>query len=404
MVAPVDSEMLNASLGAQQLKAKTKQLTALQKGGEAGDAKLREAVEGFEAIFIQKMWQQMRNTIPKSGMFKSREEKVWQGMFDQELSVKMSKSGGIGLSDMLYKQLADKLGDASRDTNSKGGTVAAIRDLSSTDVFTKVKALSSSPEVAAVQTPEDLYSPMEEQELETDTTATRVINTNLQAMTDKDVVENVDELERQLVMDYISDPDRVLADPPEVEPVNQAMAAPAAQQLAVEEELTNPTTLDASNAVSQVMGMGGPLEPSPDMATINWPLPGPISSNFGWRKDPFTGKKAWHSGVDIAGKTGDSVAAAWDGKVIYSGEKKGYGKLVVLEHPNGWRSYYGHNSNLNVEVGDNIVAGRKIAEVGSTGRSTGPHLHFEVRQGELAWNPQQIRSRLMAGLSIGRVT
>ena len=404
MVAPVDSELLNASLGAQKLKAQTKQLTALQKGGEAGDAKLREAVEGFEAIFIQKMWQQMRNTIPKSGMFKSREEKVWQGMFDQELSVKMSKSGGIGLSDMLYKQLSDKLGDASRDTNSKGGSVAAVRDLSSTDVFTKVKDLSSTTKLAAVQTPEDLYSPMEEQEMETDTVVTRVINTNLQAMTDKDVVENVDELERQLVMDYIADPDRILADPPETEPANQAMGAPAAQQLAVEEELTNPTTLDASNAVSQVMGMGGPLEPSPDMATINWPLPGPISSNFGWRKDPFTGNKAWHSGVDIAGKTGDSVAAAWDGKVIYSGEKKGYGKLVVLEHPNGWRSYYGHNSNLNVEVGENIAAGRKIAEVGSTGRSTGPHLHFEVRQGELAWNPQQIRSRLMAGLPIGRVT
>jgi murein DD-endopeptidase MepM/ murein hydrolase activator NlpD len=254
--------------------------------------------------------------------------------------------------------------------------------------------------MAAVQTPEGLYSPMGEQELDTDTTATRVINTNLQIMTDKDVVENVDELERQLVMDYIADPDRVVAD----QPVNQAMVAPAAKKLAVEEELTNPMSLDASNAVSQVLGMGGPLEPSPDMATINWPLPGPISSNFGWRKDPFTGKKAWHSGVDISGNTGDSVAAAWDGKVIYSGEKKGYGKLVVLEHPNGWRSYYGHNSNLNVEVGENIAAGRKIAEVGSTGRSTGPHLHFEVRQGELAWNPQQIRSRLMAGLPIGRVT
>lgn len=406
MVSPVDSELLNASLGAQQLKAKTNQLTALKKGGEAGDAKLREAVEGFEAIFIQKMWQQMRNTIPKSGMFKSREEKVWQGMFDQELSVKMSKSGGIGLADMLYKQLSDKLGDASRGTNSKGGTVASVRDLSSTDVFTKIKELSPRVDVAAVQTPEDLYSPMKEQELETETIGTRVINTNLQVMTDKDVVENVAELERQLVIDFIANPEQVIKNQAQGAAAGQAMAepAPVVQQLAVEKELTNPVTLDASNAASQVVGMGGPLEPSPDMATINWPLPGPISSNFGWRNDPFTGKKAWHSGVDIAGKTGDSVAAAWDGKVIFSGEKKGYGKLVVLEHPNGWRSYYGHNSNLDVEVGENIAAGRKIAEVGSTGRSTGPHLHFEVRQGELAWNPQQIRSRLMAGLPIGRVT
>ncbi|SHJ56824.1 peptidoglycan DD-metalloendopeptidase family protein [Halodesulfovibrio aestuarii] len=405
MVAPIDSELLNASIGAQQLKAKTNQLSALKKGGKAGDAKLRKAVEGFEAIFIQKMWQQMRNTIPKSGMFKSREEKMWQGMFDQELSVKMSQSGGIGLSDMLYKQLAEKLGDASRDTSSKGGDAAPVRDLSSPDVFTKVKALS--PRVAAaVPPPEDLYSPMEEQELETDTTATRVINTNLQVMTDKDVVENVNELERQLEMKFIADPQQILKEQATSGSVDQAMAEPVqkAQKVAVEEELVSPETIDASTEASEIIGMGGPIAPSPDMATINWPLPGSISSKFGWRKDPFTGKKAWHSGVDIAGKTGESVAAAWDGKVIYSGEKKGYGKLVVLEHPNGWRSYYGHNSKLNVEVGETIAAGKKIAEVGSTGRSTGPHLHFEVRQGELAWNPQQIRSRLMAGLPIGRVT
>ncbi|SIO39263.1 peptidoglycan DD-metalloendopeptidase family protein [Halodesulfovibrio marinisediminis] len=405
MVAPVDSDMLNASIGAQQLKAKTKQLSALQKGGGAESAKLREAVEGFEAIFIQKMWQQMRNTVPKSGMFKSREEQMWQGMFDQELSVKMAQSGGIGLADMLYKQLSEKLGDASRDTNSKGGNVA-LRDLSSTDVFNKVKAVSNRAETPTPSSLDDLYSPMEEQELETDPTATRVINTNLQAMTDKDVVENVNELERQLVMELISDPDRVVPDP--VEPASEQQAkvesVPVAQQIAVEEDLIKSATIEASNEVSQIVGIGGPIEPSPDMATVNWPLPGPISSNFGWRKDPFTGKKAWHSGVDIAGKTGDPVAAAWDGKVIYSGEKKGYGKLVVLEHPNGWRSYYGHNSKLNVEVGETIAAGKKIAEVGSTGRSTGPHLHFEVRQGELAWNPQQIRSRLMAGLPIGRVT
>lgn len=404
MVAPVDSEMLNASIGAQQLKAKSKQLTALKKGGVADNAKLREAVEGFESIFIQKMWQQMRNTVPKSGMFKSREEKMWQSMLDQELSTKMSQSGGIGLADMLYRQLSDKLGDASRDTNSKGGTVA-LRDLSSSDVFARVNGHAARAKEVSTVAPDDLYSPMEEQEMETDTRATRVINTNLQAMTDKDVKENVEELGRQLEMEFIANPDHVVADPPEEASGIQAMAEPVKRvPQAVEEDLVTPVRMDASNGASQIIGMGGPLEPSPDMATINWPLPGPISSNFGWRKDPFTGKKAWHSGVDIAGKTGDSVAAAWDGKVIFSGEKKGYGKLVVLEHPNGWRSYYGHNSKLEVKVGETITAGRKIAEVGSTGRSTGPHLHFEVRQGELAWNPQQIRSRLMAGLPIGRVT
>ncbi|WP_066854567.1 peptidoglycan DD-metalloendopeptidase family protein [Halodesulfovibrio spirochaetisodalis] len=408
MVSPVDSDLLNASMGAQQLKAKSKQLAALKKGGAEEKAKLRKAVEGFEAIFIQKMWQQMRTSIPKSGMFNSREEKMWQGMYDQELAVKMSQSGGVGLADLLYSQLSDKLGDASRSTHSSGADVPPVRDLSSNDVFTKIKALSErdGPKTKSVQPLDDLYSPMEEQESQAQSVAMKVVKTDLDSMSDKDVVENVDELERQLEMELASDPAQVFQQQGQVAPDNRASAEPVRNNYkpAVETDVTPVGGLEASGATSQVLGMGGPVPPSPDMATINWPLPGPISSQFGWRKDPFTGKRAWHSGVDIAGKVGDPVAAAWDGKVIYSGEKDGYGKLVVLEHPNGWRSYYGHNSKLDVKVGESIAAGKKIAEVGSTGRSTGPHLHFEVRQGELAWNPQQIRSRLMAGLPIGRVT
>lgn len=405
MVSPVDSDLVNASIGAQQLKAKSNQLTALKGGGAGEDAKLRKAVEGFEAIFIQKMWQQMRDTVPKNGMFHSREEKMWQGMFDQELSVKMSQSGGIGLSDMLYKQLTEKLGDASRNTHSKGGTPAPVRDLSADDISTKIKALADRNGPKGSIGDADLYSPLDEvgaQEVEV--IAERPVKTNLHMMSDKEVADTVDELERQLELEISSDPERILELQAKEAQHAQAMAEPARTQRQSAVDDAASMNIDASNNVSQFIGMGGPVPPSPDMATINWPLPGPISSPFGWRKDPFTGKKAWHSGVDIAGKVGDSVAAAWDGKVIFSGEKDGYGKLVVLEHPNGWRSYYGHNSKLNVKAGETIAAGKKIAEVGSTGRSTGPHLHFEVRQGELAWNPQQIRSRLMAGLPIGRVT
>ena len=400
MVSPVDSDMLASSIGSQQLNAKKQQLAALQKGNKGDDAKLRKAVEGFESIFIQKMWQQMRNTVPKEGMFKSREEKMWQGMYDQELSVKMSQSGGIGLSDMLYKQLSEKLGEASRSTNTKASTLP-VRELAAQDRINTIRPISL-PQSQQVEEAEfdELYTPVEESGVIVEEKATPVVSTEPAILNDSAAMENAEELARQIKANGVAaDPAQQAHVTTQAEQLisESAKSAQKMQQIAVERDIAPVASAD------QALGMGGPVPPSPDMATINWPLPGPISSGFGWRKDPFTGKRAWHSGVDIAGKTGDPVAAAWDGKVIYSGEKSGYGKLIVLEHPNGWRSYYGHNNKLDVKVGDTVSAGKKIAEVGNTGRSTGPHLHFEVRQGELAWNPQQIRSRLMAGLSIGRV-
>ena len=86
-----------------------KNLTEAQK-----DKKLREACQGFESIFIQKMWQEMRNTLPKSNLLQGREEQFWQGMYDQELAKKMAGAGGVGLADMMYAQLSQRLGSASQ--------------------------------------------------------------------------------------------------------------------------------------------------------------------------------------------------------------------------------------------------------------------------------------------------
>jgi len=132
------------------------------------------------------------------------------------------------------------------------------------------------------------------------------------------------------------------------------------------------------------------------------PVKGEISSHFGWRTDPFTGEKAWHSGVDIAVEPGSPVKACWPGRVAFSGPRQGYGNLVIVEHGNGWRSYYGHNRENLAQVGDSVSLGQEIASSGSTGRSTGPHLHFELRQGQTAWDPMHIQRRVMAGLPIGR--
>ena len=119
-----------------------------------------------------------------------------------------------------------------------------------------------------------------------------------------------------------------------------------------------------------------------------WPTEGGwLSSHFGIRSDPFTGQKAMHKGVDIANRFGAPVLAASRGVVIFAGKMSGYGYLVEIEHGYGFRTRYGHMSAANVVVGDIVDANQMIGRIGSSGRSTGPHLHYEVRRNGRAIDP-----------------
>ena len=112
-----------------------------------------------------------------------------------------------------------------------------------------------------------------------------------------------------------------------------------------------------------------------------------FSSNFGWRIDPFTGLNAFHEGMDFMAPEGESINAAAGGVVVYSGDHPQYGKMIEIDHGNGLISRYAHASKLNAKIGDVVLRGQKIAAVGNTGRSTGAHLHFEVRQWGAPQNP-----------------
>jgi murein DD-endopeptidase MepM/ murein hydrolase activator NlpD len=117
-----------------------------------------------------------------------------------------------------------------------------------------------------------------------------------------------------------------------------------------------------------------------------------ISSNFGQRLDPFTGHVAFHKGVDFVGSPGARVLAVGPGVVSYSGYKTGYGNVVEITHPTGQLTRYGHNSRNLVRVGQTVSAGQAIAVIGSTGRSTGTHVHFEVEQDGKLVNPMRYLS------------
>jgi murein DD-endopeptidase MepM/ murein hydrolase activator NlpD len=112
-----------------------------------------------------------------------------------------------------------------------------------------------------------------------------------------------------------------------------------------------------------------------------------ISSHYGWRKDPFTGKKNLHRGIDFVGKPGTDIIAMADGLVSWAGTRSGYGKTVEIRHGNGFVTRYAHNSKLFVSEGELVRQGQVIAAMGKSGRATGTHLHFEVIRGGKTVNP-----------------
>jgi murein DD-endopeptidase MepM/ murein hydrolase activator NlpD len=123
------------------------------------------------------------------------------------------------------------------------------------------------------------------------------------------------------------------------------------------------------------------------MPTLAPIIDGWFSSNFGYRIDPFTGLQTFHEGIDFPAESGTTVVAAASGKVVESGFHPQYGKIVAIDHGNGLVSRYAHAAQVYVNDGDLVVRGQRVATVGSTGRSTGPHLHFEVRLNGVPQNP-----------------
>ncbi|MDQ6971944.1 MAG: M23 family metallopeptidase [Mariprofundaceae bacterium] len=125
-----------------------------------------------------------------------------------------------------------------------------------------------------------------------------------------------------------------------------------------------------------------------------WPTEhGWLSSNYGLRADPFTGERARHNGVDIANRFGAPVLAASRGIVTFAGKMKDFGHMVVVDHGYGYVTRYGHMSALAVQVGEEVIDGQLIGRVGSTGRSTGPHLHYEVHRFGHHMNPAKFLPR-----------
>lgn len=150
--------------------------------------------------------------------------------------------------------------------------------------------------------------------------------------------------------------------------------------------------LEKNAAVLSMSGSGTRLLPADQLSNLGivpslWPVIGQITGHFGERLDPFSGEGAFHAGLDIASHYGDAIRATADGVIQEADERSGYGRLIVVDHGFGVATWYGHLSRFAVQAGMHVKAGDIIGYEGDSGRSTGPHLHYEVRIYNTPVNP-----------------
>jgi murein DD-endopeptidase MepM/ murein hydrolase activator NlpD len=160
--------------------------------------------------------------------------------------------------------------------------------------------------------------------------------------------------------------------------------APVAVDPSAKSPTENPQTRPRNPLPAAPQTLELPREPDSDIPDIHLPVRAPVSSSFGMRRDPFTRQLRFHKGMDLAAPQGTEVRAALEGAVIFAGFKPAYGNTVIIQHADGLETTYAHLGSTSVRKGDTITTEQVIGTVGSTGQSTGPHLHFEVtRWGEL---------------------
>jgi len=210
-----------------------------------------------------------------------------------------------------------------------------------------------------------------------------------------DRVERFDAKLRTAVT-HLQDPERNLAIGPVGQPDGEAAAAgpaPAAQEnLAALPGRLHSLETEAVRQESSLRELQEYFDDQKSLLASTpsiWPTQGWVTSDFGVRLDPYSADRTMHQGLDIATPHGQSVMSPSDGTVVFNGTEGGYGKVLVIDHGYGVKTRYGHLSEVLVRLGERIARGQKVAAVGNTGRSTGPHLHYEVRVNGIPENPRK---------------
>lgn len=212
-----------------------------------------------------------------------------------------------------------------------------------------------------------------------------------------DRVERFDQKLRAITL--LSDPQRNLAmGPTEAQPLtpgadtNQFVRAKAAESPQALTQKLDKLSAEATRQEQSLQELQAYFQDQKSLlASVPsvWPVRGWVTSDFGSRLDPYTSERVMHAGLDIAGPHGKEIVAPSDGTVVFAGLEGGYGNVLVIDHGYGIKTRYGHLMSSGVKPGEKVKRGQVIAQVGNTGRSTGPHCHYEVRVNGIAQNPRK---------------
>ncbi len=214
-----------------------------------------------------------------------------------------------------------------------------------------------------------------------------------------DRVERFDQKLRAITL--LSDPQRNLAMGPTEDDPATKVALGGENQFVRSKEQVNPAALsskldklsaEATRQEQSLQELQAYFQDQKSLLASTpsvWPVRGWVTSDFGTRLDPYTSERVMHAGLDIAGPHGKEVISPSDGTVVFAGLEGGYGNVLVIDHGYGIKTRYGHLASIRVKAGEKVKRGDTIAALGNTGRSTGPHLHYEVRVNGIAQNPRK---------------
>jgi murein DD-endopeptidase MepM/ murein hydrolase activator NlpD len=304
----------------------------------------KKAATEFEALLLTQLTASLN---PKDD---GDEESIFGGgggmslsrqMFSEQIAVAMSKAGGIGLADSILQKI--------NPGYKKSNSIEGLRSLAS-----ELKGLNASPSNSVSETASVRRSP-------SNSVKSPAVPPSVTAPGNYPEATVISEfpLTDSLTSGKGTSPSDTVRPRLVIQPSTSDTVAPAFP----------PTS-------STFPGTSGLIEP----VSLRMPVQGRITSDFGGRRDPVNGRHRFHEGIDIAAPKGTPIQAAAAGTVIYAGRNGGYGNTILVEHADGRTTRYAHADSLMVNAGDTVEAGQTIAAVGSTGHSTGPHLHFEVME------------------------
>lgn len=330
---------------------------------------IRRMAMEFEAVLLNQLTASLNpvDENEEDGLFSnSGGLALSRQMFSEQMAKTMSQSGGIGLADLILSQVSQKSGPVKpRDSMRAMEAAREIRAESGTNATT-TKAAGQSKSSGKQQPPNGIA--VSEAPATSSASASPATTASSKSVAARGA-ENTQSATR----------------PRRVHSVKPAVATPINPAAVNERRAIHPTAQSPRRSAVPVF--------------LNSPIRGEIRSVFGPRRDPINGRQRFHQGIDIAAKRGTPIGAAAAGTVVFAGRNKGYGNMVMIEHADGRRTLYAHAERLFVKAGETVAAGQTVAAVGSTGHSTGPHLHFEVREGKQALNPLTV---LANGLTLAR--